>query len=330
MDRVTRGFHLLAASLKVLRSDRELIVLPIIAMVATVAVGATLAGAGWVSGLFEAHVEETEAYARYLLLGIFYFTAYTIGIFFNAAVVAAAMIRIEGGDPSLGDGLRAAWSSFDKILAWAAIAATVGLILNAIRDRGGLLGAWVGRIAGVAWTAVTFFVIPVILFERVGVGNGIKRSALIFRQRWGEQFVGNVAINLALLAIMFVLLVVLLPIAVAAPPVGLTMIALAMIALFAVGNATTGVFNAALYKYAATGEGSGPFAAGDLSSAFLPAPARRGRGSGFGVGATPPMTVGPPRTLEQYVADAGLPTSVEEAQRRRDTGGQGSLFDDKS
>ena len=75
MDRVTRGFHLLGASLKVLRSDRELIVFPIIAMVATVAVGATLAGAGWVSGLFEARVEETEVYARSPLLGIFYFTS---------------------------------------------------------------------------------------------------------------------------------------------------------------------------------------------------------------------------------------------------------------
>ena len=41
---------------------------------------------------------------------LFYVVTYTIGIFFQAAVIAGATERMRGGDPTVGSALVAAWS----------------------------------------------------------------------------------------------------------------------------------------------------------------------------------------------------------------------------
>ncbi|HEX9712414.1 MAG TPA: DUF6159 family protein [Actinomycetota bacterium] len=320
MGRVSRGFHLLGASWQVLRADRELLVFPVIAMVATALVAALLATAGWASGLFQIEVEPREAYARWLLLGIFYFTAYTISIFFQAALIAAAMIRLEGGDPSLGDGIRKAWERFDKLLGWAAIAATVGLIIGVIQSRGGALGEWIGRIMNFAWSAITFFVVPVLLYEPAGVGGSMKRSARIFRERWGEQFVGNGAIGIAFFLISIPVVFLTYPLFLVSPVLGTVVVVFEFTLLLAVASAVNGIFNATLYKYAVTGRVLGPFAEGDLTSAFVPASRRR-----LGRRGQPAVLTPRAGTLEQYVRESGLPTTIEEAQRRKEQGDQPTL-----
>jgi Family of unknown function (DUF6159) len=117
---------------------------------------------------------------------------------------------------------------------------------------------------------VTFFVVPVLLYEPVGVGDGIKRSASLFRQRWGETFVGNGAIGLVIFVASLAVLVVAVPLAVALPALGITLGVLGVGALAAIGAACTGVFNAALYRYATTGEASGAFTVEDLQASFRP------------------------------------------------------------
>src|SRR5207237_6690384 len=92
---------------------------------------------------------------QYLILAAFYFCTSFIAIFFNAAIVGAATIRLQGGDPTLSDGLRLAWSHAGKIVAWAAVTATVGLILRSLEERAGLLGRIVLGIIGAAWSAIT-------------------------------------------------------------------------------------------------------------------------------------------------------------------------------
>jgi Family of unknown function (DUF6159) len=112
----------------------------------------------WAGGL--GSERESVTPVDYVYLGIFYFVAYFIGIFFNAAVVGAATIRLQGGDPTVGDGLRLARSRVGKIAVWAAISATVGLILRSLEERFGVLG-------------------DLIVGDRGGVGSGhfLRRSS---------------------------------------------------------------------------------------------------------------------------------------------------------
>lgn len=270
MERIQRGFRLLGASWNVLKSDKELLVLPLISFLSISAATAAIFGLAWVGGGGSVRDTFPEGPLDYVYIGAFYFVAYFIGIFFNAAVVGAATIRLRGGDPMIGDGLRLAASRVGKIAGWAAISATVGLILRSLEERAGFIGDLIIGLIGVVWGAITFFVVPVLLYEPVGVIDGVKRSAGIFKQRWGEQFTGNVAIGLAmfLLALPIILLAVLL--GTISMPLGLVVGVLAIGALVAVGSAVSGVFQAALYRYATTGEAGGAFAESDLHGSFRP------------------------------------------------------------
>lgn len=205
----------------------------------------------------------------YLILAFSYFVTYAIGIFFNAAIVGAATIRLNGGDPTVRDGLRLASGKIGKILAWAAIAATVGMILRAVEERAPLAGKIVLWLVGAAWNAITFLVVPVLLFEPLGVTDSIKRSGSLFKERWGEQFVGNAAIGL----VMFLFALPVLGVSVLLMSAGIValgvIIAVAGIGvLMAAGGALSGIFNAALYQYATTGEAHAAFSAADFQATF--------------------------------------------------------------
>jgi Family of unknown function (DUF6159) len=270
MDRIRRGFRLLGASWDVLRSDKELLVLPVVSFVAIAAATAAIFGLVWVGGGGSARETFPQTPVDYVSLFIFYFVTYFIGIFFNAAMVGAATIRLQGGDPTIGDGLRLAGSKVGKIAGWAAISATVGLILRSLEERLGFLGDLIIGLIGVVWGAITFFVVPVLLYEPVGAVTGIKRSASIFRERWGEQMTGNVTIGLAIFLLSIPVLLVAVLIGTISMPAGLVVGVLAIGALVAMGSAVTGVFQAALYRYATTGQATGAFGTADLQASFRP------------------------------------------------------------
>jgi hypothetical protein len=266
MERIRRGFRLLGASWQVLKADRELLVLPLISFAIILVVTASVAGAAWAGGL--GRERESLRAADYVYLGVYYFVAYFVSIFFNAAVVGAATIRLAGGDPSIRDGLRLASSKAGKIAGWAAISATVGLILRAIEERAGFIGDIIIGLIGVAWGLMTYFVVPVILYEPVGVIDGIKRSAWIFRERWGEQMTGNVSIGLAMLLLAIPVAVLAAALGAISPPLGIVVGVLGLGALIAVGTALSGVFQAALYRYATSGQAGGAFSESDLQASF--------------------------------------------------------------
>jgi len=272
MGRITRGFQLLGVCLQILRTDRQLIALPLISFACLAFVLMSFGGVAWAGGLLDEGAEHTAAH--YLALGIVYFVVYFIGIFFNAAVVGAAMIRLEGGHPTIGDGIRLAASKIDKILGWSAIAATVGLLLHAAEERAGLFGRIVVNIIGAAWAAVTFFVVPVLLFEQASVTGSIRRSARLFKERWAEQMTVNCSIGLAMFVLMIAVSIVLAPVVMAMAPVGIFLMVVAFGVIITVGATTSGIFNAALYRYAVAGEVVGGFAEGDLRTAFAYPPKR--------------------------------------------------------
>lgn len=266
MERIRRGFRLLGASWQVLKADRELLALPLISFAIILVVTAGVAGAAWAGGL--GREREALQAADYVYLGVYYFVAYFVSIFFNAAVVGAATIRLAGGNPSIRDGLRLAASKAGKIAGWAAISATVGLLLRAIEERAGFIGDIIIGLIGVAWGLMTYFVVPVMLYEPVGVIDGIKRSASIFRQRWGEQMTGNVSIGLAMFLLAIPVAVLAAALAAISPSLGIVVGVLGLGALIAVGTALSGVFQAALYRYATSGQAGGAFSEGDLQASF--------------------------------------------------------------
>jgi hypothetical protein len=182
-----------------------------------------------------------------LLLVVTYFVA----IYFNSALVAAAMMRLRGGDPNLAYGFRHASAHLPAILGWAIIAATVGLILQALRSRtDNFIGQLAVGLVGGVWAYMTFFVVPVLVAEGLGPIAAIKRSSSLFRQTWGRQVAasfgfGIVYIVAGLIAFLPAALIYTLS-PVAGIVVGVLLVALAM----AIVAALEGIFKAALYDFA--------------------------------------------------------------------------------
>lgn len=207
---------------------------------------------------------------------LFYLVQYMVIFYFNTALVGAAMIRLDGGDPTVGDGLRIASSKLGPILGYAALAATVGMILRAIQERAGFVGRWVAGLLGLAWTVVTFLVVPVLVTRDVGPVDALKESASLLRKTWGENLIGNGGLGLVF-ALVYVLLAFVgvgLVLAVAstgsAVAIGVlvALLVVAFIVLTLVHAALSGIYSAALYRFAAVGEGSASFTPAVLTDAF--------------------------------------------------------------
>src|SRR5262249_21123226 len=110
-------------------------------------------------------------------------------------LAAAADQVFRGREATLGDGLAVSRERFSQIAGWAALSAFVGLILSALQNQGGIFGEVLSRVLAIGWTLITFLAAPVIAFEGTGPIDTLKRSSGIFRQKWGQQITGNIAIG---------------------------------------------------------------------------------------------------------------------------------------
>ena len=273
MGRLQRGFRLARASWDVLRGDRSLVWLPIVSTAAILVFAGAIMAPAYASGMRASNRPEL-----YLLLAVTYFVSVLIATFFNAAIVAAATDRMNGGAGRPRDGIQMAWSRIGALVLWAALSATVGLVLRAIEERAGFVGLILARVVGAAWSVVTFLVVPVLVFEPVGPVNAVKRSGTLFRQVWGEQLVGNGSISLAVMVMAVPVIVLCIIVGAASVPLAIALGVSAFVVLLAVGSALSGIFNAALYRFASSGQTMGPFSADDLQGAFRPRRPGRSRG----------------------------------------------------
>lgn len=274
-DRISRSWTLVKASAAVLRSDKELLLFPVISAFATLLVLATFMVPVLGLKLFEG---DTLGPLGAVVGFLFYLCQYFVIFFFNTALVGAAMIRLEGGDPTLADGLRIARSKIGVILGYAAIAATVGLILKALEERAGAIGRIVVGLVGVAWTLATFLVVPVLVARDVGPLDAVKESVDLLKRTWGENIAGNVGIGLAFGLLTFAVVLAVVALVVGAAVVGGAQLAIVVgvlgalaIAFVAVLQAAlSGIYSAALYRYAVDGQAPAGFGTGQLENAFRP------------------------------------------------------------
>lgn len=280
-ERLSRSWHLVKASAAVLQQDRKLLLFPLISTMAALAVLTTFAMPvlGWMAlGGSGAQGEVFASSTLYVLGFLFYLTQYFVIFFFNAALVAAAMIRLEGGTPTLADGLRHAAARWPAILGYAALAATVGLVLRSIAERFDFVGRFVVGLIGTGWTLATYLVVPVLVARDIGPLDAVKESATILRRTWGENIVGQAGLGAAFALLQFLLITLGVALAVTFALYGspvLTVLALllalgALVLAVLVQGALSGIYAAALYRFATqTGDTQG-FDPQTLRSAFLP------------------------------------------------------------
>ncbi|MBX7159080.1 MAG: hypothetical protein K1X95_02210 [Acidimicrobiia bacterium] len=282
MGRLSTSWKLMKQSWAVLRGDKELMVFPIVSAIASLvvvasfmvpvvlAVMSTNRGAAVQTGSTDVPLWV------YPVMFVFYVVLAIVTIYCNSALMGAAMVRLRGGDPTLADGFGYANRHLPQILGWALISATVGMVLRSIQQRSGLVGRLVVGLIGAAWQFVTYFVVPVLIFEDAGPVQAVKRSALIVRQRWGEQIAGTVGIGfvsglLSLIGVGLIAGGAAAGVATRSAVLGAGLVVLGvvyLVALTIVTQAMQGIYNTALYRFATEGTGGGVFSDADLAGTF--------------------------------------------------------------
>jgi len=249
------------ASLRVLRAHPRLLWFPALSALSVVlaavfllapAVDARAGGnLGWggadIFGLYDGEPEGPwwiALFAYTLVNGV---TAY-----FAVALTHQALHALRGDTVSVKAGLRYSATRARAVGAYALINATLGIVFSA--GRGARRSA--RSLFGVAWDLVTYLALPVMVQERRGAVESLRRSGRLFKQTWGETALAEV--GLRVLAVQFYALVVLLCLLLAnlfdEPAVPILFVALVLGLGFALLVSTLqAIYRAALYIFAAEG-----------------------------------------------------------------------------
>lgn len=277
-NKLSSSWSLIKSSAKVLNADKELMVFPILSGISMILLTAVFFVPMLLIGYFGQVANDGLQIADYIILFLFYLIQYLAIFFSNTALVGAALIRIRGGDPTVRDGLKIAFSRFMPIFLYALIAATVGMILSLIRNRGNSITRTLASIGGFVWNVATFLVVPILAVENVGPIEAIKRSVAYLKKTWGEQLIGNFGIGTVFGLLFFIFIVVaglLVFLLVSINAQAWAYIALAAVSLiFILGlslvhSTLNGIYTAAVYQFAVSGEAGTFFDPQTVSGAFV-------------------------------------------------------------
>ncbi|MBC78863.1 MAG: hypothetical protein CL772_00805 [Chloroflexi bacterium] len=190
---ISNTIQLMKSCVKVLKKDKELILFPIMAAIFVIVLLGLIYSTGSID-LSAANEEEMSI----LPVAILIFGANFIIVFFNSALISAALERLRGGDPNISSGLSHAFKHIHHIFFWSIIVTIMGLIFAAIKANGRQRGGFGGMMTQIfasfleaGWAMMTFFVVPIIVSENISPLSAIKRSSSLFKQTWGNQVAAN-------------------------------------------------------------------------------------------------------------------------------------------
>ena len=276
MGRLSNTWHLAKISWGVLKKDRELLWMPVLSFLASAVVIVVVLALTFITLSTESTHDQTTMEFNPAMIVVYVLAAMVLGViavFFNGALVAGAHERLTGGDPTVRSAIGRAFARIGGLVPWAIITTTVGLVLQALRDRAGWLGRIVTHMLEMAWEVVTFLTVPAIVIDDLGAVAGLKKSASLLRHTWGENIAARVGFGL----LGFVLIIpaavvvglfiasgwtVLMVIGVIA---GAAWVAVVMVVL----TALNAIFQTALYLYATTGSAPSGFEQAPLAQTFV-------------------------------------------------------------
>ena len=197
--RLSNGWALGKHSLAVVWNDKSLTLFPLISSVAWLGMIAAFyfgIGPQQLQDWLQIH-NDTEEIPKAAVAAAFglYFSLSFVVVYFNVALMGAVDLSLDGKDTNLWDGIKVANSHLPSILLWSVISGSVGLVLNAIENnkKGGEL---LRSILGTVWSVITYFVVPVMIFEKKNAFSAIGGSIKVMKDSWGENAGAQFSIGL--------------------------------------------------------------------------------------------------------------------------------------
>ncbi len=248
--RISNGWKVAKISINVVRTHKELLIFPVLSGLSICLVLASLFGIA--SGTFGLRGIDSGTASRgigYLAMFAFYVINYFIVVFFNMSLMHAAKQYFIGEEVSISKSLQYSVSRLHYIFLWVVFSATVGVVLRILQDNLGWVGKLLIGILGIAWSAATFFVIPILAYENVRPAEALKRSTNLMKEKWGEGITANFSIGL--LGFMAFVMVGIASMSISAlvnEQAGIIVFAVSMLFLVILGSALNSIIISAIYN----------------------------------------------------------------------------------
>ncbi len=206
-----RSKEIFKASYDVVKKDKELLYFPILSALVSIAyfIGVFYPTI-WVNLIAEGDSFAMEAF-EWIITAVIYFGLAFISQFFNFCAIYTIKVRFTGGNSTMGEAIKYALSRAHLIFLWAIVSATVGLffrLLDQAARNAGNGGRFVLSIirfmAGLAWSVLSLFVIPAMVYYDLTPFEAMKKSSRAFTKTWGENLVRG--IGMFIFALLFGLL----------------------------------------------------------------------------------------------------------------------------
>ena len=186
---ITNTINMMKSSANVLQKDKELVLFPILSVV-SIAIFLSIL---WSFGLIDLKQPEGENQnGAAAIIVIMVFGSNFIIQFFNSALVSAGLERLRGGDPNVASGFSHALKHIHHIFIWSIIVTIVAILISVVKgDRKCILRQILGSLLEAGWTMMTFFVVPIIVSEKLNPFSAIKKPLNLFKKTWGNQITAN-------------------------------------------------------------------------------------------------------------------------------------------
>lgn len=266
MNALSRSWMITKLTFGVINKDRELLWFALLSFIFSALFAVAMIFPSIIPALMNNGFsqESLEVY-QYGIIFTTYFGLAFIATFFNVCVVYTTRIRFEGGNATFGESIKFAFTRISLIFQWSLLSATVGLLLRILQDLASNLGKAGQLVAnilisllGMAWSIVTIFVVPVLVYEGLGPIDALKKSTQVIKKTWGESLVK--ALGLGLIQFLVFVMMILASIALTyvltsafdtvGLLIGISVGALLLLLTAMVFTVASTIFNTALYVYA--------------------------------------------------------------------------------
>ncbi|HRK54034.1 MAG TPA: DUF6159 family protein [Cyclobacteriaceae bacterium] len=266
MNAFTRSWKITQLTFRVINQDRELIWFALLAFIFSTLFTVAMVVPSVLPTLMEEGVSQDSLQIfQYIIIFLTYFGLAFIATFFNVCVVYTTKVRFEGGNATFGQSMSFAFTKLGLIFKWSLLSATVGLVLKVLDNLASRLGKGGQIVAsiliglvGMAWSIVSIFVVPVLVYEGLGPIDAVKKSTQVIRKTWGESLIRHFGLGLIQFFV-FVLIIVLSfgltyvlanAFEVIGLLIGIGVGALLMLLAGLIFSVANTIFNTALYVYA--------------------------------------------------------------------------------
>lgn len=203
-----RSLQLTKSAWRVLKLDKELLMLPVIGSLLSILLVAGFGAATFAvafgfkkSEIIGSEVSFSSEIPTPLWLGVtfvFIFLVSLVANFISGAIVHGALERFNGNNPTIRGSITAARRHFKPLVLFSLLATTVGLILQLIQERLPFAGKIINWLGGMAWSVATLFALPFIMQSDTSVGpiDATKQSTQLVKKVWGESLLVSAGLGI--------------------------------------------------------------------------------------------------------------------------------------